>query len=109
MKWIFNRKREEETPDGKPPDEIIPDEIIIGRKLYNVKQSTLIYEETHGYYCGFPLKSRTWYFRTKKGNYFEFEEITRHGFAVTEGEIKEILLINDLTKYRELFGEPEEA
>lgn len=72
---------------------------IINNLLYDTELSELIYHDE--------VKNRRWY-RTPNGNYFVFYatgEIT----PKTEESVKEYLGRNNVDKYIELFGEPQEA
>ena len=72
---------------------------IINNLLYDTELSELVYHDE--------VKNRRWY-KTPKGNYFVFYgtgEIT----PKTEENVKEYLGRNNVDKYIELFGEPQEA
>lgn len=72
---------------------------IIDGKLYDTDKAEIIFQDR--------INNRRWY-KTANGNYFVFYG-TGEIAVKTEESVKEYLGANDVEKYVELFGEPEEA
>ena len=72
---------------------------IVDDLLYNTETSEIIYKD---------YDNKRLYYKAEHGHFFA---VSNNGelWAVNEETIKRILGANDVEKYIELFGEPEEA